>query len=289
MLTGSTSAKERRQLLSDLADGQIRLLVGTHALIEESVSFHNLLLAVTDEQHRFGVRQRIKLGSGETAVQPHVLVMSATPIPRTLALILYSDLDISLIDQLPPGRQPIRTYTAVSSDRPRIEQIMRRQVQEGRQVYVVCPMIEEQADTDLKSAVSTYNRLAQQVFPDLRIGLLHGSLKTDAKDQSRPSASEIQIWSTRRSLKSAWITNANLMLIENAERFGLAQFTNCAADRSGNIKPCASCYPTAKMRRPVSGCGPFVDRKTVSKSRKKIWSCADPENFSAHANTVFRL
>lgn len=226
LLTGSTLAKERRQLLSDLADGQIRLLVGTHALIEESVSFHNLLLAVTDEQHRFGVRQRIKLGSGETAVQPHVLVMSATPIPRTLALILYSDLDISLIDQLPPGRQPIRTYTAVSSDRPRIEQIMRRQVQEGRQVYVVCPMIEEQADTDLKSAVSTYNRLAQQVFPDLRIGLLHGSLKTDAKDQVMQAfmQGEIQILVSTTVIEVGVDNpNANLMLIENAERFGLAQ------------------------------------------------------------------
>ncbi|MGI6334327.1 MAG: ATP-dependent DNA helicase RecG [Saccharofermentanales bacterium] len=226
LLTGSTPAKERRQLLSDLADGQIRLLVGTHALIEESVSFHNLLLAVTDEQHRFGVRQRIKLGSGEAAVQPHVLVMSATPIPRTLALILYSDLDISLIDQLPPGRQPIRTYTAVSGDRPRIEGIMRRQVQAGRQVYVVCPMIEEQAATDLKSAVSTYNRLAQQVFPDFRIGLLHGSLKADVKERVMQSfmQGEVQILVSTTVIEVGVDNpNANLMLIENAERFGLAQ------------------------------------------------------------------
>jgi ATP-dependent DNA helicase RecG len=273
--------------------GQIRLLVGTHALIEESVSFHNLLLAVTDEQHRFGVRQRIKLGSGETAVQPHVLVMSATPIPRTLALILYSDLDISLIDQLPPGRQPIRTYTAVSSDRPRIEQIMRRQVQEGRQVYVVCPMIEEQADTDLKSAVSTYNRLAQQVFPDLRIGLLHGSLKTDAKDQVMQAfmQGEIQILVSTTVIEVGVDNpNANLMLIENAERFGLAQLHQLRG-RIGRGEHQALCIllSDSQDEKAVSGCGPFVDRKTVSKSRKKIWSCADPENFSAHANTVFRL
>ena len=234
LLTGATPARERRQILSDLASGQTRLLVGTHALIEDQVRFSNLALAVTDEQHRFGVRQRIRLSKGAEAADeaaspgnsPHILVMSATPIPRTLALILYGDLDISVIDECPAGRQPIATYTAASADRPRIEALIRRFVQQGRQVYVVCPMIEENAETDLESAVSTFNRLSQTAFPDLKLGLLHGNLKATAKDQIMDDFlnQEIQILVSTTVIEVGVDNpNAALMVIENSERFGLAQ------------------------------------------------------------------
>ena len=229
LLTGATPARERKQILEGLASGKIKLLVGTHALIEDQVRFNDLALTITDEQHRFGVRQRIRLAKSSDdceSIIPHTLVMSATPIPRTLALILYGDLDISVIDELPPGRQPIKTYTAGSADRPRVEQLMRRLAVEGRQIYVVCPMIEEKAESDLESAVSTYNRLAQTVFPDLRIGLIHGGLKTAAKDQVMDEFMQGQIQilvSTTVIEVGVDNPNAALMVIENSERFGLAQ------------------------------------------------------------------
>ncbi|MEA4888500.1 MAG: ATP-dependent DNA helicase RecG [Clostridiaceae bacterium] len=234
LLTGATPLHERKILLAGLADGEIKLLVGTHALIEDQVRFAGLALAITDEQHRFGVRQRIRLGSaaaedapsGQPAGEPHVLVMSATPIPRSLALILYGDLDLSIIDQLPAGRRPIETYTAADADRARIERLMRRFVQEGRQVYVVCPMIEEQSKTDLESAIKTFNRLSQEVFPDLHLGLLHGSLKQKAKDlvMDEFMAGTVQILVSTTVIEVGVDNpNAALMVIENAERFGLAQ------------------------------------------------------------------
>ena len=244
LLTGATPPSERRQILTGLADGRLRLLTGTHALIEDQVRFARLALAVTDEQHRFGVRQRIRLGgpgrdridpdSGgqgtgsddEPQKQPHVLVMSATPIPRTLGLILYGDLDISVLDQLPAGRQPISTYTAGTPDKPRVENLIRRFVHEGRQVYVVCPMIEENAETDLESAIEVFNQLSQSVFPDLRVGLLHGGLKQDAKDRVMDNFLEgtVQILVSTTVIEVGVDNpNAALMVIENAERFGLAQ------------------------------------------------------------------
>ena len=228
LLTGATPAAQRRQILQDLADGHVRLLVGTHALIEERVRFNCLALAITDEQHRFGVRQRLRLGqgTGDDPVTPHILVMSATPIPRTLALILYGDLDISVIDEMPAGRLPIETYTANSGDRGRVEQLIRRFAQEGRQTYVVCPMIEENADSDLESAISTYNRLAQESFPDLRLGLLHGGMKPAAKDRVMDDfmSGDIKIL-VSTTVVEVGVDNPNacLMVIENAERFGLAQ------------------------------------------------------------------
>jgi ATP-dependent DNA helicase RecG len=231
LLTGATPPPERRKLLAGLAEGSIRLLVGTHALIEDQVRFQKLALAVTDEQHRFGVRQRIRLGepdrgAGESGKQPHVLVMSATPIPRTLGLILYGDLDISVIDEMPAGRKPVETYTAGTPDRARIENLIRRFAGDGRQIYVVCPMIEENAETDLESAIAVYSRLAQTVFPDLQVGLLHGSLKQNAKDQvmDRFIQGEIQILVSTTVIEVGVDNpNAALMVVENAERFGLAQ------------------------------------------------------------------
>ena len=182
LLTGQTKVAERRKLLESLANGDQALLVGTHAVLEQDISFKKLALIVTDEQHRFGVRQRGGLlrGDGDT---PHALVMSATPIPRTLALILYGDLDISVMRELPPGRKPVKTYTARSKDRQRVDALMRRTVDAGEQVYVVCPIIEDSDVLDVDSATSTYNRLAQEVFPDHTVGLLHGGLKDAAKDR----------------------------------------------------------------------------------------------------------
>lgn len=239
LLTGQTPAAKKRSILEQTAAGEISLIVGTHALLEETVVFKNLLLAVTDEQHRFGVRQRSRLSgypveadepqadtqSPNKAV-PHVLVMSATPIPRTLALILYGDLDISVINEMPPGRQPVETYTASTADRDRIHALIRKTVQQGRQTYIVCPMIEEQAESDLKSVVGLYNHLSQEVFPDQSIGLLHGGLKPTAKEQVMKAFFE----GTCQILVSTTVIevgvdqpNAALMVIENAERFGLAQ------------------------------------------------------------------
>ncbi|MCD8499518.1 MAG: ATP-dependent DNA helicase RecG [Clostridiales bacterium] len=228
LLTGATPVAERKRILAGLENGSIRLLVGTHAVIEDKVSFNNLALTITDEQHRFGVRQRFRLNRTEDSrsLSPHVLVMSATPIPRTLALILYGDLDMSVIDQLPTGREPIATYTARTGDRGRVEDLVRRQIQAGRQAYVVCPMIEEQASLDLESAIQTYNRLAQTVFPDLSVGLLHGGLKPAAKDAVMAdfAAGQIQILVSTTVIEVGVDNpNATLMIIENAERFGLSQ------------------------------------------------------------------
>lgn len=227
LLTGATPAAQRRQILSRLASGEIKLLVGTHALIEDRVIFHRLALAVTDEQHRFGVRQRIQLARSDDAqLYPHVLVMSATPIPRTLALMVYGDLDISVIDQLPAGRQPIQTYTAAEKDRSRLDDLIRRTVDQGHQVYVVCPMIEDETDSDLSSVEQVWDRLAHQIMPDLKIGLLHGQLKTAEKDRVLQDFQQgtIQVLVSTTVIEvGVDHPNATLMLIENAERFGLAQ------------------------------------------------------------------
>ena len=229
LLTGATRAAEKREILSGLADGSIRMVVGTHALLEDVVVFQRLALTITDEQHRFGVGQRRRLGQlqeDEGKLQPHVLVMSATPIPRSLALVLYGDMDVSLIDELPPGRSPVATYTAAGRDRPRVEQLMRRTVAEGRQVYVVCPMIEEQEALDLESVTAVYNRLAQQVFPEFKVGLLHGALRQAVKDEVMDQfmANHLQILVSTTVIEVGVDNpNATLMVIENAERFGLAQ------------------------------------------------------------------
>ncbi|MHB1484650.1 MAG: ATP-dependent DNA helicase RecG [Saccharofermentanales bacterium] len=225
LLTGSVGAKKKKEIQERLADGGIDLLIGTHALLEGPVQFKNLALAVTDEQHRFGVKQRSYLTQGDKTV-PHVLVMSATPIPRTLGLILYGDLDISLVKGLPSGRVPIETYTAKTSDDQRIYQLLDRQIQEGRQVYIVCPMIESTEELDLISVKELYEKIAGQVFPQWKTGLLHGAMATKAKI----AAMEDFIANRTQILVSTTVIevgvdnpNASIMLIQNAERFGLAQ------------------------------------------------------------------
>ena len=224
-LTGAMSAKEKRLAKEALKNGEFDLIVGTHALFSEDVEYSRLGLVVTDEQHRFGVSQRSALiGKGE---RPHVLVMSATPIPRTLALIIYGDLDVSVIDELPPGRQKVDTFTVDESYRQRLNGFIRKQVGEGRQVFVVCPMVEENEDlpVKLKSAQEHAKELAL-TFPELRVACVHGKMKAKDKDSIMASfaAGETDILVATTVIEvGVDVPNASLMIVENAERFGLSQ------------------------------------------------------------------
>ena len=226
LLTGSLTPKQKRIVYEALSAGEIDVIIGTHALISEGVVLRNLALVITDEQHRFGVNQRSALtGKGEN---PHVLVMSATPIPRTLALIIYGDLDVSVIDELPPGRQRVNTYAVGEKMRQRTYNFIRKLVDEGRQVYIVCPMVEgsETADEDLKSAEAYAETLRRDVFPDLNIGLVHGRMKAKEKDAVMTSfaAGETDILVSTTVIEvGVDVPNAALMVVENADRFGLSQ------------------------------------------------------------------
>lgn len=226
LLTGSTPARQKRDILARLASGEIDLIVGTHALLTDTVSFDRLALVITDEQHRFGVAQRSKLNAKGS--QPHVLVMSATPIPRTLALMLYGDLDVSVIDELPPGRQKVDTFLVDESYRQRINKFIRRHVAEGRQVFIICPTVEENemGIQGLKSVNAHTKELAEKVFPDLRVGCIHGKLKPKAKEAAMRAfvSGEVDILvSTTVVEVGVDVPNAALIVIENAERFGLSQ------------------------------------------------------------------
>ncbi len=224
LLTGSTRTAKRKQLLSQLATGELPLLVGTHALIENPVQFHKLGLVVIDEQHRFGVQQRAKLQ--QKGDFPHVLTMTATPIPRTLALTLHGDLDVSQIDELPPGRQPIQTTMLTGRDRSHAYDLIRREVAQGRQVYVVLPLVEESEKLDLKSAIDEYQHLQEGVFPEFKVGLLHGRMTSAEKDEAitqfRDNVTQILVSTTVVEV-GVDVPNATVMLIEHAERFGLSQ------------------------------------------------------------------
>lgn len=225
LLTGQMPAAKRRAVLQGLSDGSIDVVVGTHALLEPDVQFKKLAFAITDEQHRFGVLQRQRLLKGNEKRRPHLLVMSATPIPRTLALIVYGDLDVSVIEGVPPGRPEIKTYTARSTDRERVEGIIEKTTARGEQVYVVCPLIEQSAAVDLQAVTDVYMHLKAR-FNDLEVGLLHGSLKAKEKDQvmERFISGETAILVSTTVIEVGIDhPNATLMVIENAERFGLAQ------------------------------------------------------------------
>ena len=230
LLTGKLSAPRRREALERIASGEARLVVGTHALIQEGVSFARLGLAIIDEQHRFGVRQRLALsernrGPGQEA-DPDVLVMSATPIPRSLALTLYGDLDISLLDELPPGRQEIRTVIRRPEDLPGIYTFVREQVAAGHQAYIVYPLVEESETSEMKAATEEFERLRQQIFPDLRVGLLHGQLSAVEKDAMMRAfaAGEVDVLVATTVIEVGIdVPNATVMVVEHAERFGLAQ------------------------------------------------------------------
>jgi ATP-dependent DNA helicase RecG len=224
LLTSAIKGREREALLDGVASGGIPCLVGTHALIQEGVEFHRLGLAVADEQHRFGVVQRAMLR--RKGDNPHVLVMTATPIPRTLALTLYGDLDVSVIDEMPPGRQPIVTVSRAEGKRAQIYAFLRQQIKEGRQGYVVCPLVEESEATDLKAATLMAERLQKEVFPDLRVGLLHGRMGLVEKEAAMMAfkAGEIHILVSTTVIEVGIdVPNASVMLVEHAERFGLTQ------------------------------------------------------------------
>jgi ATP-dependent DNA helicase RecG len=223
-LTGSTRAAKRRQLLGELATGELPILVGTHALIEDPVQFHDLGLVVIDEQHRFGVQQRARLM--QKGANPHVLTLTATPIPRTLSLTLHGDLDVSQIDELPPGRKAIQTTLLTSKERPHAYDLIKREMAQGRQVYVVLPLVEESEKLDLKSAVDEHQRLAEVIFPEFKVGLLHGRLSSAEKDAAitafRHGETHILVSTTVVEV-GVDVPNASVMLIEHAERFGLSQ------------------------------------------------------------------
>ncbi|MCI9554483.1 MAG: ATP-dependent DNA helicase RecG [Oscillibacter sp.] len=224
LLTGSNTAKEKRTLAAGLAAGEIDFIVGTHALITGGVEYRRLGLVVTDEQHRFGVGQRAALaGKGD---HPHTLVMSATPIPRTLALILYGDLDVSVIDQLPPGRRPVQTSFVDSRYHPRIYQFLRKLVGEGRQVYIVCPQVAGGEEDDRKAVTEYAAQLQREVFPDLRVAYVHGKMKPKEKEavMSAFAAHETDILVSTTVIEvGVDVPNAAVMVVENAERFGLSQ------------------------------------------------------------------
>lgn len=227
LLTGSMPAAEKRETLAALAAGEIHLLVGTHALLSEGVVFKNLGLVITDEQHRFGVEQRAQLAA--KGANPHLLVMSATPIPRTLALIIYGDLDVSVLDELPPGRQPIATFAVGSDKRERAYGYVKKHVAEGRQAYIVCPLVEDGepgSETDLASATAYAQQLQQGAFRGYRLGLLHGRMRGAEKEavMSAFAKNDISILVSTTVIEvGVDVPNAVLMVIENAERFGLAQ------------------------------------------------------------------
>jgi ATP-dependent DNA helicase RecG len=224
LLTGRTSPGERRGLQAFIASGAVQLVVGTHALVQEAVAFERLGLVIVDEQHRFGVLQRATLR--EKGLHPDVLVMTATPIPRTLALTTYGDLDVSTIRELPPGRSPIRTTARPASRRPEVFEFIRREVEAGRQAYIVYPLVEESEKIDVRAATEMADHLAQEVFPALRLGLLHGRLPSEARERVMAAfaSGDIDILVATTVVEvGVDVPNASVMLIEHAERFGLSQ------------------------------------------------------------------
>lgn len=224
LLTGSTPAKQKREICELLKNGEIDILIGTHALIENTVEFKNLGLVITDEQHRFGVKQRSDLS--EKGDNPHTLVMSATPIPRTLGLVIYGDLDISVLDEMPKGRKPVETYCVDSSIRKRAYTYVKKHLDNKQQGYIVCPMVDENEEFDLVSAVKFYEKLQKGFFKDYRLGLLHGKMKSVEKDAvMRDFANgEIDLLVATTVIEvGVDVRNANIIVIENAERFGLSQ------------------------------------------------------------------
>ena len=224
ILLGGTRAKKRREILEGLENGTINVLIGTHALLVEDVVFKNLGLVVTDEQHRFGVRQRAAISN--KGKNPDVLVMTATPIPRTLALILYGDLDISIIDELPPNRKKIETFAVTKGMEERVNNFIKKNISEGRQVYIVCPLVEENDEIDAKSVIELEEKYKNEVFSEYRVGYLYGKMKQKEKDEIMQDFKDGKIdilISTTVIEVGVNVPNASLMVIENAEHFGLAQ------------------------------------------------------------------
>ena len=250
LLTGSMTGKQKKDVRERIAAGEVQVVIGTHALLSESTRFEHLGLVITDEQHRFGVGQRSRLSAkGE---DPHLLVMSATPIPRTLALILYGDLDVSILDELPPGREPVDTFLVGESYRPRINAFIRKQVAEGHQCFVVCPAVEENEELGIKAASVWAETLQQTVFPDLRIALLHGQMKGAEKEAAMASfargEADVMVATTVIEV-GVDVPNATLIVIEDADRFGLGQLHQLRG-RVGRGKAKSYCILTTHNRNP---------------------------------------
>ncbi len=248
LLTGSMTVKEKRLTREAIASGEIQVAVGTHALLTDATQFENLGLVIADEQHRFGVAQRAKLS--EKGEDPHLLVMSATPIPRTLALLMYGDLDVSILDELPPGRETVDTFLVGESYRPRINAFIRKHVAEGHQCFVVCPAVEENEELGLKAATIWADTLQQTVFPDLRIALLHGQMKGAEKEAAMASfargEADVMVATTVIEV-GVDVPNATLMVIEDADRFGLSQLHQLRG-RVGRGKAKSYCILTTHNR-----------------------------------------
>ena len=224
LLVSSITAKKKKELLERLNNGEIDVLIGTHAILEDNVLFKKLGLVVTDEQHRFGVRQRSIIA--EKGENPDVMVMTATPIPRTLALILYGDLDISIIDELPPNRQKIDTFAVTKNLEDRVNNFVKKLINEGRQVYIVCPLVEEKEDIEAKAVLELYDKYANQIFSKYRVAYLHGKMKAKEKDSIMQEFKDGNIdilISTTVIEVGVNVPNASIMIVENADRFGLAQ------------------------------------------------------------------
>ncbi len=248
LLTGSMTVKQKKIIRERIENGEVQIVVGTHALLTDATRFQNLGLVIADEQHRFGVAQRSKLSAkGE---DPHLLVMSATPIPRTLALLMYGDLEVSILDELPPGREPVDTFLVTESYRPRINAFIRKQVTEGHQCFVVCPAVEENEELGMKAATVWAETLQQTVFPDLRIALLHGQMKAAEKEAAMASfargEADVMVATTVIEV-GVDVPNATLMVIEDADRFGLSQLHQLRG-RVGRGRAKSYCILTSRNR-----------------------------------------
>jgi len=250
LLTGSMTPKQKREVREQLLNGQYALAIGTHALLSDTTQFANLGLVIADEQHRFGVGQRAKLSAKGN--DPHLLVMSATPIPRTLALLMYGDLEVSIIDELPPGRKSVESFLVGESYRARINAFIRKQAQEGHQCFVVCPAVEENEDLPIKAATVWAETLQKTVFPDLRIMLIHGQMKGSEKDAAMAAfargEADILVATTVIEV-GVDVPNATLMVIEDADRFGLSQLHQLRG-RVGRGDAQSYCILTTRNRNP---------------------------------------
>ena len=250
LLTGSMTVKQKREIREAIADGRVQMVVGTHALLSDATVFSDLGLVITDEQHRFGVAQRSRLSA--KGADPHLLVMSATPIPRTLALLMYGDLEVSIINELPPGREPVDSFLVNESYRPRINAFIRKQITEGHQCFVVCPAVEENEELGMKAATAWAQTLQQTVFPDLRIALIHGQMRGAEKEAAMASFAkgdaDVLVATTVIEV-GVDVPNATLMVIEDADRFGLSQLHQLRG-RVGRGGSKSYCILTSQNRNP---------------------------------------
>jgi ATP-dependent DNA helicase RecG len=252
LVLGKHGKKERREVRQEILSGQIHIVVGTHALLEEDVEFKNLGLIIIDEQHRFGVKQRARLKA--KSLSPELLTMTATPIPRTLALTMHGDLDVSEIDELPPGRKPVTTKLLGGGQKKELWEFISLQVAKGRQVYIVFPLIEESETLAAKAATQEYERLKEKIFPDLRIGLMHGKLKPQEKDsvmeEFRANNFDILVCTTVIEV-GVDVPNASVMVIENSDRFGLSQLHQLRG-RVGRGSEQSYCFLVTENRSPTT-------------------------------------